>query len=87
LFFWEREVTGSSAQIDYLITVGSHIVPIEVKSGKTGSLKSLLQFMKEKKSAIGVRICQSPLSFENRILTVPFYMIAQIPRLVKSLVG
>jgi uncharacterized protein len=84
LFFWEREKQSSSAEVDYVITVGQHIVPIEVKAGTQGHLKSLIQFMKEKKSLLGIRISQHPLSFKDNILSVPFYMIEQIPRLVKT---
>ena len=85
LFFWEREQYSSSAQVDYVIVLGSQIVAIEVKSGKTGKLKSLHLFMSEKKANLGVRISQNPLSFKENILSVPFYMIDQLPRLVKEL--
>ncbi len=85
LFFWEREKSGSDAEVDYVITVDQWIIPIEVKAGASGHLKSLVQFMKEKKSPLGIRISQSPLAYENKILSVPFYMIDQIPRLVRDL--
>jgi hypothetical protein len=83
LFFWEREKQSSSAEVDYVITVGQYIVPVEVKAGTQGHLKSLIQFMKEKKSPLGVRISQHPLALKDNILSIPFYMIDQIPRLVK----
>ncbi len=81
LFFWEREKKGSSAEVDYVITVGSQIIPVEVKAGPHGHLKSLSQFMQEKKSPLGIRISQKPLSFDGNVLSVPLYMIDQIPRL------
>jgi predicted AAA+ superfamily ATPase len=84
LFFWDREKSGSEAEVDYVISIGSQIIPVEVKAGKTGRLRSLKLFMKEKKSPLGIRICQNPLSYEDGILSVPFYMIEQIPRLVKE---
>jgi hypothetical protein len=87
LFFWEREKHSSSAEVDYVITVGKHIIPIEVKAGKQGHLKSLMQFMQEKRSLLGIRISQRSLSFRDNILSVPFYMIEQIPRLVKQLLN
>lgn len=85
LYFWEREKHSSSAEVDYVITVGQSIVPIEVKAGAQGHLKSLIQFMKEKKSEFGIRISEQPLFFKDQILSVPLYMIAQIPRLVCKL--
>ncbi len=41
LYYWSRDVRGSSAETDYLIEKESSIIPIEVKSGKSESLKSL----------------------------------------------
>ena len=41
LYYWAREASGSSAETDYLIEKQGKVVPVEVKSGKSGSLKSL----------------------------------------------
>lgn len=41
LYYWSREARGSSAETDYLIEKEGEIIPVEVKSGKSGSLKSL----------------------------------------------
>lgn len=41
LFFWSREARSSSAEVDFLATVGSGIRPIEVKSSAAGRLRSL----------------------------------------------
>ena len=87
LFYWEREKQTSDAQVDYLITIDQHIIPIEVKAGATGHLKSLRVFMEEKKSILGIRISQHPLSYKDQILSVPFYMIEQIPRLVREIIA
>ena len=87
LFFWVREQKGSSAEVDYVITAGEDIIPIEVKSGATGKLKSLKIFMEEKKSKLAVRISQTPLTFNDKILSVPFYLISELPRLIKSILA
>lgn len=84
LYFWERQETGSEAQVDYLMPIGDSIIPIEVKSYKTGKLKSLRLFMDEKRSPYGIKISEAPLSFNNNILSVPFYMIPFIDRLLNS---
>lgn len=86
LFFWKREKKGSMAEVDYVVQVQSKIVPIEVKAGTTGSLKSLTQFMEEKSCKLGVRISQFPLSYHDKILSVPFYMINNLSDLLKELV-
>ena len=41
LFYWARNARGSSAEVDYLAVRGGRIVPVEVKSGAAGSLRSL----------------------------------------------
>lgn len=41
LFYWRREARGSSAETDYLIENEGEIIPVEVKSGKSGKIKSL----------------------------------------------
>ena len=83
LHYWSRDEIGSQAEVDYLITQESQIIPIEVKSGTTGKLKSLHLFMHEKKLAFGIRISESPLTFHQHILSIPFYLISEIPRLVE----
>ena len=82
LYYWEREKKGSLAEVDYVIQAGAQIFPIEVKAGTTGSLKSLAQFLLEKQSPFGIRISQHPLSFYDKILSVPLYLISQLPRLL-----
>lgn len=41
IYYWARDKRGSSAEIDYLVTIDGDPYPIEVKSGKAGSLKSM----------------------------------------------
>lgn len=48
LYFWLRDETANKAEVDFLIEQGLQIFPIEVKSGKTGNIRSLVQFAKSK---------------------------------------
>jgi hypothetical protein len=80
LFFWVRE--NASAEVDYLIEYKGAIYPIEVKAGKTGKLKSLQIFMEEKKAPFGIKISQESLNFSHNILSVPFYLIRHLKRLI-----
>ncbi|MBI2344438.1 MAG: ATP-binding protein [Deltaproteobacteria bacterium] len=82
LYFWARDQKSSTAEVDYVTNVDAFIVPIEVKSGKRGTLRSLQLFLAEKPASLGVRIAQTPLSYHERILSIPLYLIAQLPRLV-----
>lgn len=89
LHFWTREERGSQAEVDYLIVVDGKIIPIEVKAGATGRLKSLQIFMQEKKSVLGIQLSQAPLCFDKKtnILTVPLYWIDRIPEFVRYFVS
>lgn len=73
------------AEVDFISTVGAQIIPIEVKAGSTGWLKSLHLLMKEKDLKLGIRVSQNPLSYDGKILSIPFYMLGEIPRLVLDL--
>ncbi len=85
LFSWVREEKSSSAEIDFLTTVDSQIIPIEVKSGAIGSLRSLKIFLSEKKCLFGVRISELPFSLNNNVLSIPFYLIEHLPQLIREL--
>lgn len=63
----------------------SDIFPVEVKAGKTGTLKSLRLFLKEKKAKFRIRVSQKQLSYNDKVLSIPLYMIGQIPRIVKNI--
>ena len=85
LFYWEREKKGSDAEVDYVLEIYGKIVPVEVKAGKTGRLRSLHQFLQEKQVPLGIRISTVSLSQDNTILSIPLYMISEISRLVQEL--
>ena len=63
---------------------GENILPIEIKSGKTGTLKSLRLFLSEKKAAMGVRFSLYPLSYNDSVLSIPLYAIEALPGLLKQ---
>jgi predicted AAA+ superfamily ATPase len=55
LFYWIREGRGNNAEVDYVQSLNGLIIPIEVKSGISGSLRSLHQFVYRKNSKTAVR--------------------------------
>lgn len=87
LFYWTRDKVGSQAEIDFVINLDTHIYPVEVKSGTTGRLKSMRIFMQEKGSKLGIRISQLPLSYYEGVLSLPIYMISELPRLMAQCEG
>ena len=95
LYYWAREAKGAAAEIDYLMTRGQRIVPVEVKAGTTGSLRSLHQFLREKQRDFALRFnADSPslildskrlpdgAPIDYHLLSLPLYMITHARRLV-----
>ncbi|OGT25397.1 MAG: hypothetical protein A3I77_03630 [Gammaproteobacteria bacterium RIFCSPLOWO2_02_FULL_42_14] len=82
LYFWQQNQRNDSAEVDYIMQYQQHILPIEVKAGKTGRLRSLHSFMNTHKSTIGIKISQEPLHFDGKILSLPFYMISELNRII-----
>lgn len=78
LYCWSREKAQSSAQIDYLIQQGSSIVPIEVKSGTQGGMKSLSIFMKEKNINYGIRTSLENFAYKDNLDIFPLYAISNL---------
>ncbi len=85
LHFWERGKKGSSAEVDYILSLSAHIIPIEVKAGSAGKLRSINVFLEEKKSTFGIRICSSTPKKSRPIVTIPFYLVSQLQRLCSGL--
>lgn len=77
LNFWARDKKGSTAEVDFIINYNSKLIPIEVKSGKIGKLKSLLMYMDETPHNMAVRIYQGGLIIEKHITTngKEFYLL------------
>jgi len=82
LYYWQREVSGSAAEIDYLWQKDEDILPVEVKAGKTGTLKSLRLYLSEKNVPFGIRFSLHPLSFTDSVLSIPLYAIEALPGLI-----
>lgn len=56
IHYWQRQKAGSTSEIDFLAVHKGKVVPIEVKSGASGAMKSLQVFMSGKDSHAGVAV-------------------------------
>ncbi len=75
LYYWAREAKNSNAEIDYLFSKDSKLIPVEIKSGKKGTLKSLLIFIEKFKTKKALKISQAKFSINTPIINLPFYAI------------
>ena len=85
LFYWAREARNSNAEIDYLVPCGSGALPIEVKAGKTGTLRSMHLYLDTYPISIGVRVSQRSFNESLPILSIPFYAIRRIEALAMDI--
>ena len=98
LFHWSREKKSSNAEVDFIIQHKNKIYPVEVKAGKTGTLKSMQLYMYEKKLQHGIRFNMDLPSFRNfktkinalnknaelnwSLLSLPLYEVSELRRII-----
>jgi predicted AAA+ superfamily ATPase len=95
LQFWVRDKQGSDAEVDYLYPFNGMVIPIEVKSGSGGRLRSLHQFIEQSAHPFAVRIWSSPMKIQIektisgkpfRLLNLPFYMISRLDKELENFI-
>lgn len=87
LAFWVREKSTSIAEVDYLFLYKEKLIPVEVKSGATGTMRSLALFMDLAPHNIAVRLYAGELLHSTittpsgkivQLLNLPYYLVSQI---------
>jgi predicted AAA+ superfamily ATPase len=78
LYCWVREEKGAKSQVDFVVQIGQKIVPIEVKSGRSGKMQSMWKFLSEKNAEYGIRTSLENFSRYDKIKVVPLYAIGNI---------
>ena len=85
--FWVREKKQSNAQIDYVVPFDNYVIPIEVKAGKAGRLRSLHEFIDRASHSYAVRVYSGRLKIDTIntikgkkffLLNLPFYLIGKL---------
>jgi hypothetical protein len=100
LYYWTREERNANAEIDYVLQWNNSLIPVEVKGGKTGSLKSLHVYLLEKRLNTAIRFNldrpsigafqaktstgKIPGEIEFQLLSLPLYMCFQLPEIIKA---
>ncbi len=77
-FYWARTESGASSEVDFVILKDNKIVPIEVKSGKNGSLKSM-HYLLDKNPSIerAIVFSEAKRGKIDKIEFVPIYWAGQ----------
>lgn len=90
--YWFRDSKNSVAEIDFLIQWKTWLIPIEVKSGATGRLKSLHLFMEENPAPVAIRVHSGNLFIQDiqrangstfKLISLPFYLIYRLEEILE----
>ncbi len=100
LHYWLREKKSTNAEVDYVIANGNRVLPVEVKAGKSGSLKSLHQFAYSKNTKLAIRFDLNPASLQQvehtirtakgnqqvnfTLLSLPLYGVQELERILRD---
>jgi len=101
LFYWMREEKNSNAETDYIFQHNNTLYPVEVKAGKTGTLKSMHIYLYEKRLSTGIRfnldipsIGDFSISMKNlktddilhsTLISVPLYFCSELTAIITKL--
>jgi hypothetical protein len=89
--FWVREEANSSSEVDLVYQYKKYVIPIEIKSGEQGRLRSLHQFIERTNHRYAVRLLANNFSVENVktpsgvpyiLMNLPYYLSTRIPQYV-----
>lgn len=95
LKFWVREQKQSNAEVDFVIPYDRYLIPVEAKSGKTGTLRSLMQFMELADHPYAIRLyagkrqldtLHTPSGKPFTLLSLPYYLAWRLPENLAQLI-
>ncbi|MEA4936563.1 MAG: AAA family ATPase [Paludibacter sp.] len=93
LLFWVRDKVDASAEVDYLYVKDGIAIPVEVKSGKVGKLKSLFQFMETSNVNIAIRLYAGKFQTDQLrttsgkpfiLLNLPYYLAGNLDKYIEK---
>lgn len=93
--FWIKEKKQSNAEVDFILQISDMLIPIEVKLGKSGRLRSLMEFIDLSPHNFAVRIYSGEFSIEKTktiknktfyLLNLPFYLTAQVKKYINLMI-
>lgn len=83
LYFWARDKRGAQSEVDYVINIAEDILPIEVKAGSVGRMKSLQIFLEEKALHKGIVVSSEKVAVYDQFIKLPVYLLSQLERLLQ----
>jgi len=87
LQFWVRDKNQSDSEVDFLYHFDGQMIPVEVKSGKSGKLRSLLQFLDLSGISVAVRFYAGQFQVEEhqtltgkpfKLINIPYFLAGKL---------
>jgi predicted AAA+ superfamily ATPase len=78
LYYWQNLSRGSQAEVDYVLAFSGTVLPLEVKSGTSGKMKSLYQFLSDKNLDMGIRSSLENFGELEKVKIIPLYALSNL---------
>ena len=94
--FWVREKKQSNAEVDYVYGHDNKLIPIEVKSGSTGRLRSLHKYIDLAPHNYAVRFYAGKVQIDHiqtinkksfYLLNLPYFLVGELDRYLEWFIG
>lgn len=94
--FWVREKKQANAEVDIVLQHKNYVIPVEVKSGPTGTLRSLHQFINNSPHRYAVRLYAgeygitksvTPEGKDYKLLNLPYFLAGKIYEYIDGFVS
>ncbi len=94
--FWVREKKQASSEVDLVVTYRDKLIPIEVKAGKTGTLRSLHQFIERTDHPYAIRLYAGEFRIEKTktpggtpylLMNLPYYLGTKLPEYIEFFIA
>lgn len=85
--FWVREEKNSNSEVDIVMAYKNLVIPIEIKAGASGKLRSLHEFMDRTNHVFSIRLYAGNFSIEKikttknkeyYLMNLPYYLSSKI---------
>ncbi|MBL6964343.1 MAG: ATP-binding protein [Bacteroidetes bacterium] len=93
--FWVREEKDANSEVDIVLRHSEYLIPVEVKSGKQGRLRSLHQFIDRTNHPYAIRMYAGSFSIEKHttpsgklyyLMNLPYYLGGRITDYINYLI-
>lgn len=80
LYYWENLSKNASSEVDYILSRDMQIIPLEVKAGTSGKMKSLRYFMHKKQLSYAIRCSLENFARleDDGIDIIPLYALSNL---------